>query len=166
MRPVSILPRAEQAMNEWQSRWDDFNQQAAVPRQETEVQQSRIVYLEQVLRRLHERIQRLESDRNELGESSNLDRVEELEATIGGVDARVIDGESAIKQVSGSIVAQREHIERLRSHQDDHRSRLQQMKGQRASLEALQTAAADAGETEVLDAWLAEHSIQPLRRRL
>ncbi len=154
------LAAAEQAMNEWQSRWDDFNQQAAVPRQETEVQQSRIVYLEQVLRRLHERIQRLESDRNELGESSNLDRVEELEATIGGVDARVIDGESAIKQVSGSIVAQREHIERLRSHQDDHRSRLQQMKGQQASLEALQTAAADAGETEVLDAWLTEHSIQ------
>ena len=34
------------------------------------------------------------------------------------------------------------------------------MKGQQASLEALQTAAADAGETEVLDAWLTEHSIQ------
>ena len=60
------LAAAEQAMNEWQSRWDDFNQQAAVPRQEAEVQQSRIVYLEQVLRRLHERIQRLERDRNEL----------------------------------------------------------------------------------------------------
>ncbi len=153
------LSGAEQSMNEWQSRWDDFNQQAAVPRQEAEVQQSRIAYVEQVLRRLQERIQRLELDRNGLAESAGLDRVNELEATIGGVDARVVDGESTIRQLSSSINTQREQIERLRSHQDDHRSHLQEMKGQRASLEALQTAVADAGETEVLDAWLVEHNI-------
>ncbi len=46
------LAGAEQAMTQWQGTWDDFNQRAAGPRQESEVQQSRIVYLEQVLRRL------------------------------------------------------------------------------------------------------------------
>ena len=43
---------AEAAMTEWQAGWEAFNQAAAGPRQESEVQQSRIVYLEKVLNRL------------------------------------------------------------------------------------------------------------------
>ena len=37
---------------DWQQRWDEFNQHAAEPRQQAEVQQSRIRHLEQVLQRI------------------------------------------------------------------------------------------------------------------
>src|SRR5690606_18477812 len=39
---------AEEAMQQWQHEWDKFNQKAAQPKQQAEVQQSRIQYLEQI----------------------------------------------------------------------------------------------------------------------
>ena len=40
----SILLEAEDGMHEWQQEWDLFNQKAAEPKQQAEVQQSRIRY--------------------------------------------------------------------------------------------------------------------------
>ena len=58
-RSTSALGEAEEAMHEWQHEWDVFNHQAAEPRQQAEVQQSRIQHLEQVLQRLQERSNQL-----------------------------------------------------------------------------------------------------------
>ena len=52
---AQALLQAEEAMHEWQHQWDEFNQHAAEPRQQAEVQQSRIQHVEQVLQRLQER---------------------------------------------------------------------------------------------------------------
>ena len=46
-----LLQSAEEAMQTWQSSWDQFNQQAAAPRQQAEVEQSRIRHLEQAIER-------------------------------------------------------------------------------------------------------------------
>ncbi|MBU31382.1 MAG: chromosome segregation protein SMC, partial [Pseudomonadales bacterium] len=54
------LQSAEDAMQNWQGAWDQFNQRAAEPRQQAEVEQSRIRHMEQSVERLGERIQRLE----------------------------------------------------------------------------------------------------------
>ena len=54
------LQTAEETMQSWQQAWEQFNQQAAVPRQQAEVEQSRIRHIEQAVERLGERIQRLE----------------------------------------------------------------------------------------------------------
>ena len=54
-----LLMQAEQAMQRWQQEWDDFNQAANAPRQEVEVQQSRLLHFEKSLARMGERIERL-----------------------------------------------------------------------------------------------------------
>ena len=41
------LQTAEETMQSWQQAWEQFNQQAAVPRQQAEVEQSRIRHIEQ-----------------------------------------------------------------------------------------------------------------------
>ena len=46
------LQAAELAMQTWQQAWDEFNQKSSSPRQQAEVQQSRIQHLEQLMRRL------------------------------------------------------------------------------------------------------------------
>jgi len=148
------LASAEQTMNQWQAAWDDFNQRAAGPRQESEVQQSRIVYLEQVLRRLQERIGRLENERAELGENDNFDAVERLDEQIATMDERVEQHEATIESVSDDIAGQREAMDRLRHTQDEYRSTLQQLKGKRASLQALQDAASSDSEAQHLGEWL------------
>src|SRR5690606_224939 len=42
---------AEEAMQQWQARWDEFNQRASATRQQAEVAQSRIRHLEQSVER-------------------------------------------------------------------------------------------------------------------
>ena len=57
---ADALANAEDAMQSWQQRWDEFNQLAAGPRQRAEVEQSRIQHLELSLQRLQERIEKLD----------------------------------------------------------------------------------------------------------
>ncbi|HSC75546.1 MAG TPA: AAA family ATPase, partial [Pseudomonadales bacterium] len=49
------LSQAEHAMQIWQQEWDDFNQSANAPRQQVEVQQSRLLHFEKSLARMNER---------------------------------------------------------------------------------------------------------------
>ncbi|MBT7372098.1 MAG: AAA family ATPase, partial [Gammaproteobacteria bacterium] len=56
------LFEAEQAMQQWQNEWDEFNQTAAESRQRGEVQQSRIEHLEETIDRASTRIKGLEED--------------------------------------------------------------------------------------------------------
>ncbi|MEE4661678.1 MAG: AAA family ATPase, partial [Halieaceae bacterium] len=65
-RSAELLHQAEQEMQAWQEAWDEFNQHAAAPRQQAEVQQSRIQHLEQVLSRVQQRIANLEAEKSAL----------------------------------------------------------------------------------------------------
>ena len=154
-----ILADAEQGMNRWQGQWDEFNQRAAGPKQASEVQQSRIVYLEQVLRKVQERISRLEADRVAvLGQSGDGD-VDAIEMQIEQAREFVATHESELEQLDSQIQQQRALIEELRASQDHKRSSLQQMKGQQSSLLALQEAATEDSEADQLKAWLEQRQL-------
>ena len=49
-------------MHQWQQQWDEFNSRAAAPRQQAEVQQSRLQHLEQAMQRLQNRIAQLDEE--------------------------------------------------------------------------------------------------------
>ncbi len=152
------LHDAEEAMNQWQAAWDEFNHRAAAPRQKAEVEQSRIQHLEQVLRRLAERIERLEAERRELlgsgpdeGELSLLDE-QLVEMELSGDDMqRELDG------VVSAIDQTRKAHQSSGAELGQARERLQALKGRQASLEALQQGALeDHGEEK---AWLKQRSL-------
>ena len=153
---AGVSAAAEEAMSHWQSRWDEFNQKASGPKQASEVQQSRIVYLEQVLQRIHERGGKLRKELEALG-SEDVDKdLPELEAQIRAGEDAVKAQEEALLQLDTEVSAQRENIERLRDEQDQVRARLQQLKGQEASLQALQEAALAEGDVSATQQWLAD----------
>ena len=70
---AQALLQAEEAMHDWQHQWDEFNQHAAEPRQQAEVQQSRIQHVEQVLQRMQERSGQLEEEKKGLADGSGGD---------------------------------------------------------------------------------------------
>ncbi|MDG2272305.1 MAG: chromosome segregation protein SMC [Halioglobus sp.] len=153
---AGVSAAAEEAMSHWQSRWDEFNQKAAGPKQVSEVQQSRIVYLEQVLQRIHERGGKLRKELEALA-SEDVDKdLPELEAQIRAGEDAVKAQEEALLQLDAEVAAQRENIERSRDEQDQVRARLQQLKGQEASLQALQDAALAEGDVSATQQWLAD----------
>jgi chromosome segregation protein len=149
----AALEAAETAMQQWQQTWDEFNQKSASPRQQAEVQQSRIQHLEQLMRRLTERQTSLSSEASSFQASPAEDEMATIQALLA-------EAELAKETVEQQRIANAEQIDLLR--RDDKltaeelnatRSQQQTLKGRQASLEALQQAAkGDNAEQQWLDA--------------
>ena len=146
------LQAAEESMQQWQQAWDEFNQQSAAPRQQAEVQQSRIQHLEQLMRRLTERHENLATEA-----SSYLASPAEEEMAL--IQEQLSDAEQARESIESQRVENSAQIETARSsvkqfsvELDQARSQQQSLNGRRASLEALQQAAmGDDAEKKWLD---------------
>ena len=135
------LQAAEMAMQNWQQAWDEFNHKSASPRQQAEVQQSRIQHLEQLLRRLTERQQTLSNEASSFQASP-------AEEEMALIQDMLADAESARKSIDNQRTDNAHEIETLRGQEkgaaaehDQARSNQQALKGRQASLEALQQAA-------------------------
>ena len=135
------LQAAELEMQNWQQAWDEFNQKSASPRQQAEVQQSRIQHLEQLLRRLTERQQALSTEASSFQASP-------AEEEMALIQDMLVEAETARESIDKQRIDNAQEIETLRGQEkataaehDQARSRQQTLKGRQASLEALQQAA-------------------------
>ncbi|MCK9564394.1 MAG: chromosome segregation protein SMC, partial [Bacteroidales bacterium] len=154
-----LLQQAEEAMNHWQGTWDDFNQRAAAPRQKAEVEQSRIQHLEQVLRRLGERIERLEGERRELiGSGPDDSELVLLDEQLAEMELAGEEAQSRLDGVVAAIDQTRKAYQGGGDELGQVRERLQTLKGRQASLEALQQAALEDNGEEERD-WLRAQSV-------
>ncbi len=150
---------AEDAMQEWQSEWDAFNQRAAEPRQRAEVQQSRIQHMEQVQQRLRARIEKLNEELAALGEQTGDSETEELEARLLELEETGAGQREQADALHRQLEAERGNSSQLNDQLDEARTRLQSMRGRHASLEALQQAA--LGDTsQAVSQWLRARELQ------
>jgi chromosome segregation protein len=138
---AEALQAAELAMQTWQQAWDEFNQKSASPRQQAEVQQSRIQHLEQLLRRLTERQQALSTEASSFQASP-------AEEEMALIQEMLVAAETARESIDKQRIDNAQQIENLRGQEkdaaaehDQARSSQQALKGRQASLEALQQAA-------------------------
>ncbi len=160
---AETLQEAEDAMASWQSRWEAFNQGAAGPRQQAEVQQSRIQHIEQVLRRLSERIDGIHSEHSGLDISPAEEEVALLEEQLAEMELTRGTREEELEKLEGTIETERRAYRDCGAELGEVRETLQTLKGRKASLEALQQAALeDNGEEE--SQWLAERGLTKASR--
>ncbi len=135
------LSHAEESMQQWQQRWDEFNQQAAEPRRTSEVEQSKIKHLDQSIQRLGERIQRLQKEAETLVagplEQEMLDLQHTCKEQEGVVEHLIQTGEGFVSAINEL----RDTLQQLGDELNQKRSELQKAQGRHASLEALQQAA-------------------------
>jgi len=162
---AEALLRAEEAMHEWQQQWDEFNQHAAEPRQQAEVSQSRIQHLEQVLQRLQDRIGQLEEEKRGLAATPADDEAASLESQLAALEARMVEQEAHGESLVKSLAESRELGKSLGDSLNEVRSGLQQRRGRRASLEALQQAAMEDDNEGVGD-WLRARQLDGAARLL
>ncbi len=148
----AALLEAEDAMHTWQQDWDTFNQRAANPRQQAEVQQSRIQHLEQVQQRLLERIEKLKQESSSFAVVETEDEIRELEEQVGECDIQVEEKNAALADLKENLQIDKQQERQHGEKRDELRSRLQQLKGRFASLEALQQAAL-ADNSKDLQQW-------------
>ncbi len=156
---ATALQAAEEAMQEWQHQWDDFNQQALEPRQKAEVQQSRIQHLEQALQRIQQRIEKLEEEKSGLSAGPVEDEIELLNEQLAEADLQLEERQQKLEQQGEAIQTHRDDSVAISSKLDESRNRLQSMRGRHASLEALQQAALGQQQGAISD-WLKSSGLE------
>ena len=153
-----VLLQAEEAMQEWQQEWDQFNLRAAEPRQQAEVQQSRIKHMDQVQQRLLERVERLETERKALVVGEVEEEIGALDEEMATLDLQVEDKRGQVEDVAEALNSAKKREQDLARELDGLRNQLQTSRGRHASLEALQQAALGQNRGKVAE-WLAEHKL-------
>ena len=155
--------RAEQAMAEWQERWESFNARAGAAERSVQVEQARIEQYTGELERLGQRhgvvteqrdalpVEALRDEVRRLTERSSEQQTlaERAESELGAADEKARRAQSDLETL-------RQQIEALRSDRSQHQGRL-------ASLEALQQAALGDSEGPVAQ-WLSQQSLEQAQR--
>lgn len=157
------LSQAEHAMQIWQQEWDDFNQSANAPRQQVEVQQSRLLHFEKSLARMNERIERLEQEKNGLIDAPEEQEILLLREQLAELDAQSEDKQSQHESVLERISALRDENTQLVQALDESRLQLQTLSGRQASLQALQQAAL-GNQNAATNEWLASQQLADNKR--
>lgn len=163
---TAALADAEAKMQAWQADWDEFNQKAAVPRQQTEVQQSRIQHLEHSLARLQKRLEQLGQERESQNDGEAVEALETLRSELEIAN-------EASEMLARKLQTLESDMTRLRSERRDRqeqlnetRSKLQIQRGREASLDALQQAAKERAEGGKVGDWLRERGLSDNPRLL
>jgi chromosome segregation protein len=150
----AALASAEQAMQQWQSRWEEFSAAAAAASRKTLVERTRIEQLDLRLSRLLAQRERLERDRDALTAAdleSETARAASLEQESR---ERVASLQSAVAGTLEALQGARTRERSLGSELDAARNAAQQARGRLVSLEALQKAALGQVQGRVVE-WLA-----------
>jgi chromosome segregation protein len=155
---AQLLAEHESSMQDWQFRWDEFNQNAQEPTQTAQVERARINQLEQNIINQQRRVEKLE---DELSHFSFV----HLEDSIGQLESETEAAEQLTEELQFQLDQERESIQSIRDENyeynqqlDSFRSELQLSKGRKSSLEALQQAA--LGKTnQSLNQWMKKHQL-------
>ena len=153
------LATAETAMQQWQHEWDEFNVQANAPRQQAEVQQSRLQHFEKSLSRLAERIARLEEEKRQLIQGPDEQDILALREEAATLAARVELQQEQHDTLASEIQGTRQQIDVASQALDAERLRMQTLRGRQASLDALQQAALES-RSDKAQAWLQASGLQ------
>ncbi len=154
----NTLHNAEEQMHQWQTRWDEFNQQAASAAQIAQVEQTHIQHIEQRLQNIQQRINRLHSEQqqhsDEIPEAIRLLEEQDLE-----ISQEIQTLQNQMQEMHMRLNTQRDNNNHQSQQLDKTRSELQTLKGRFASLSALQEAALGKSSGVVVG-WLQNQQLQ------
>lgn len=157
------LKQVEQTLQDWQMQWDGFNREVAQVEQQAQVEQTRIQHLEQRLQNIQQRIERLEQEHQQQTDILTADAHDELQQQLADLHVQHGQGEHQLQEILHKIAMQREHNQQTVIDLDAVKNQLQTLRGQQASLEALQQDALGQREAAVMD-WLQQQQLADLPR--
>ncbi len=155
---AAALEQAEESMQDWQERWEEFNRTSRAASEQTQVERARIEQLEHQLQRLSAQRERLAAELGLLATTETEARIDALQ--IEELSARE-QGEAAGEQLQGvadELQQVRERERQLVSAADRSRQELADAQGRLMSLNALQQAALGLAQGKVTE-WLSANTL-------
>lgn len=153
------LEEAEENVQQWQHRWDSFNQKAQQYQRDAEVAQGRIQQHERSLQDLKQRQQRLSDQQRSLEQPEQRDEALELmQETALEYDLTLEQLEEQAEDLRSQLQHCRQQLSQQQQTLDQTREQQQIQRGRMASLQALQEAAL-ADEDQQQQNWLNEQGL-------
>ena len=135
------LMSAEETMQAWQSKWDEFNETAAEPQRIVGVEQSKIQHLEQSLIRLNDKIEKLTAELSTLRTDDIDEEIDILKEQLAEAELQAEEKQSTLESLFERTESKKLSVNECTEQLNEVRGQLQSHKGRFASLEALQQAA-------------------------
>ncbi len=156
------LAEAEKIAARADGDWDQFNQRAAVPKQQVEVQKGRQGNAERNLAALNDRLARIKAEFASLSESVDETELDTVSSELADAEQVAATKKTALDSLKGTLQTFTSELEALRQKQDELRREIQALTGQRASLEALQSNAHARSSGDFVGEWLGNHGIKQI----
>ena len=157
-RMLDALAAAEQGVEDWRARWDDFSERSGEQSRSVEVERTRIDHIDRQLNANLDRLKGLDEEQGEVDVSALVTELETLEAQSVQVTQR---HDELQRRFDEARDAARTLGQRLRAQQDTLRTTQEDRARQAArleSLEALQAGALKTEHSELTD-WLTTNSL-------
>lgn len=155
---IEAVMTTEDQLRAWETEWDSFNREANRPSEQALVERTRINHLEQRLGRDRERLRRIEDEVRRLDAAAVEQPIEALERRAAEVEGRITETGAKRQGLSQTLADQESAGRALDTALDQVRTELQQIKGRRASLAALQEEAL-GDQDQDRGAWLVRHGL-------
>ena len=152
------LLQAEDAMLTWQKKWDSFNEQHSKIHRDAEVAQSGIQHTEQVLNRFDEQVRQYQDELHILQSNSDAGASGQLADTLSEQEALCETLATQCEEAEQQTEQCRQQIETLFEEKQHCYQLLNEAKGKKASLIALQDAALNHGKTT--QKWLKNNHLE------
>lgn len=152
------LTSAENALHDLQSRWDEFNQASAKTTQEAQVEKTRIDHLEQQIAILQKRQDQLQHDENQFNFSQLDKELEDISEKSEVALHEQQQAEAALGEVRTKLTEFNALQTTSNKELDALRNELQKLRGQQASLEALQQTALGQRDNPAAN-WIVRHDL-------
>jgi chromosome segregation protein len=162
-RSSEQLSEAETAMRQWQQDWETFNENAAIPAQNAEVERTRLNHLDERIIQHQQQLDKLNSEKQGLHYDSLQIEIDGLVSEEQNLKQQCEEFQHSIEQQQTDIAELRESVQSYDAQLNSKRSELQTSKGRYASLEALQQAALGKQESDVVE-WLEGHGLADAKR--
>lgn len=160
---ADALQEAQERLQDWQSTWDEFNQRAAVPTEQAQVERTRQQNLEQRLEQNQQRLFRVDEEEKELDVKVIEKSLTELEAELTSQQAALQAAETTLQTHHDAVLKLREITQQQSTQLHEQQSEVHKLNGRLASLEALQEAALGKSHAE-LETWLQTHGLHDAPR--
>lgn len=153
------LLAAEESMRELQDQWDEFTTQASRILQQLEVEHTRILHLEQRATQEDQILANLNNELNGLDFNTLTNELNVATEKFSTTQAQYETLHTDLAAKQEQIAHLREQNKQLAGELDVTRSKLQELLGRKASLDALQQEALGKNEAAIVT-WLQQHNLQ------
>lgn len=152
------LENAEEATQDWQTKWDDFNQSSSKTSQTAQVEKTHIQYLEQSIASLQKRQEQLQRDQGQFNFSALNEEIENFSRQSNEATDKLEFHSQQLSDIREEITGLQSAQQDSNTQLDKVRSEAQRLRGQQASLEALQQTALGQRDSDAAP-WVKQHNL-------